>query len=408
MIRFKKDDGSDYPDWKQFKLKEIAVYKKGFAFKAKDYKKEGVKIIRVSDLGYDYIKKAGQVCLSLDKKDEFLDWELKEHDLIITTVGSKPPVYSSLVGKVIKVTKEFDGCLLNQNAIRVRTREGYSQKFLYYMFSKKRYISFLESIMRGNANQGNITVEDLFGYEMFIPAIQEQEKIADFLSSIDDVIQIQEEKIVALEEQKKGVMQKLFNCEVRFKADDGSEYPEWEEKKLSNIGMVVTGTTPSTKVERYYSDKFLWVTPADIEGKEIANTQKKLSEDGLKKGRIIPANSVLVTCIASIGKNAILREMGSCNQQINAITPNDEYNVDFVYYLVCFNENMLHANAGHGGMEILNKDQFSKLSMLFPCIEEQKKIADCLSAYDEAIQIKKEKLEVWKDIKKGLLQQMFV
>lgn len=408
MIRFKKDDGLDYPDWKQFKLKEIAVYKKGFAFKAKDYKKEGVKIIRVSDLGYDYIKKAGQVCLSLDKKDEFLDWELKENDIIITTVGSKPPVYSSLVGKVIKVTKEFDGCLLNQNAIRVRTREGYSQKFLYYVFSKKRYISFLESIMRGNANQGNITVEDLFDYEMFIPAIQEQEKIADFLSSIDDVIQIQEEKIVALEEQKKGVMQKLFNREVRFKADDGSTYPEWKEKKLLNIGAIITGTTPSTKNKEYYSDKYLWVTPADIEGKEILNTQKKLSEDGLKKGRIIPANSVLVTCIASIGKNTILRELGSCNQQINAITPNKEYNVDFVYYLVCFNENILHTNAGHGGMEILNKDQFSKLSMHFPCLEEQQKIADCLSTYDEAIQIKRDKLKVWKEIKKGLLQQMFV
>lgn len=69
---------------------------------------------------------------------------------------------------------------------------------------------------------------------------------------------------------------------------------------------------------------------------------------------------------------------------------------------------MLYANAGHGGMEILNKDQFSKLSMCFLCCKEQEKIADCLSAYDEAIQIKEDKLEVWKEIKKGLLQQMFV
>ena len=240
------------------------------------------------------------------------------------------------------------------------------------------------------------------------PKEKEQQKIADFLSSIDDIIKVQEEEISVFEEQKKGIMQKLFNREVRFKADDESEYPEWKEKKLFNIGAIITGTTPSTKNEKYYSDKYLWVTPADIEGKEISNSQKKLSEDGLKKGRIIPANSVLVTCIASIGKNAILREMGSCNQQINAITPNNEYNVDFLYYLLCFNENMLHANAGRGGMEILNKDQFSKLNMLFPCIEEQKKIADCLTAYDEVTQIKKGKLETWKEIKKGLLQQMFV
>ena len=117
---------------------------------------------------------------------------------------------------------------------------------------------------------------------------------------------------------------------------------------------------------------------------------------------------MLVTCIASIGKNTILRELGSCNQQINAITPNKEYNVDFVYYLVCFNENILHTNAGHGGMEILNKDQFSKLSMHFPCLEEQQKIADCLSAMDRKIEAEKKILEDWKELKKALLQQMFV
>lgn len=61
---------------------------------------------------------------------------------------------------------------------------------------------------------------------------------------------------------------------MRFKADDGSEYPEWEEKKLLDIGTIVTGTTPSTKIEEYYSDKSLWVTPTDIDGKEISNTQK--------------------------------------------------------------------------------------------------------------------------------------
>jgi Restriction endonuclease S subunits len=241
-----------------------------------------------------------------------------------------------------------------------------------------------------------------------IPCLKEQQKIADFLSKMDEKISNQEAVVSDYEEMKKGLMQKIFSQKVRFKADDGSEYPEWEEKKLLDVGMIITGTTPSTKIEEYYSDKYLWVTPADIEGKEISDTQKKLSEDGLKKGRIIPANSVLVTCIASIGKNAVLRERGSCNQQINAITPNNEYDVDFVYYLICFNENMLHANAGHGGMEILNKEQFSKLCMYFPCSGEQQKIADCLSAMDRKIEAEKKILEDWKELKKALLQQMFV
>lgn len=115
----------------------------------------------------------------------------------------------------------------------------------------------------------------------------------------------------------------------------------------------------------------------------------------------------MVTCIASIGKNAIIRENGSCNQQINSITPYNDYSVEFVYYLICQNKRLLHANAGAGGIEILNKDSFSKIKMYFPCLTEQQKIADCLSSLDEVIEKQKATLAAWEELKKGLLQQMF-
>ena len=149
------------------------------------------------------------------------------------------------------------------------------------------------------------------------PSLPEQQKIAEFLSTIDTVIEKQKETVSAWEERKKGVMQKLFSQEVRFKADDGSEFPEWEEKKLGEVGDIMTGNTPSTKQEDYYGGCYLWVTPTDItDSREVSATAKKLTELGYTVARHIPANSVLVTCIASIGKNAIIRENGSCNQQI--------------------------------------------------------------------------------------------
>ena len=237
----------------------------------------------------------------------------------------------------------------------------------------------------------------------------EQQKIAEFLSTIDTVIEKQKETVSAWEERKKGVMQKLFSQEVRFKADDGSNFPEWEEKKLGEVGDIVTGNTPSTKQNDYYGECYLWVTPTDItDSREVTSTAKMLTELGYTVARHIPANSILVTCIASIGKNAILRENGSCNQQINSITPYDEYSVEFVYYLICQNEKLLHANAGTGGMEILNKENFSKIKMYFPCFAEQQKIADCLSSLDEVIEKQKATLAAWEELKKGLLQQMFV
>lgn len=241
------------------------------------------------------------------------------------------------------------------------------------------------------------------------PSLPEQQKIAEFLSTIDTVIEKQKETVSAWEERKKGVMQKLFSQEVRFKADDGSEFPEWEEKKLGEVGDIMTGNTPSTKQEDYYGGCYLWVTPTDItDSREVSATAKKLTELGYTVARHIPANSVLVTCIASIGKNAIIRENGSCNQQINSITPYNDYRVEFVYYLICQNERLLHANAGTGGMEILNKDSFSKIKMSFPCLAEQQKIADCLSSLDEVIERQEATLAAWEELKKGLLQQMFV
>ena len=154
------------------------------------------------------------------------------------------------------------------------------------------------------------------------------------------------------------------------------------------MGEIVTGTTPSTKIKEYYSNgKYLWVTPTDICGKEITTTNQKLTELGLKKGRKIQKNSILVTCVASIGKNCILREAGSCNQQINAIAVNNIHNIDFVYYLMENSVSMLHKYSSKGGMEILNKDVFSNLIVYTPNIEEQSKIANFLSLIDKIIEL---------------------
>ena len=194
---------------------------------------------------------------------------------------------------------------------------------------------------------------------------------------------------------------------LRFKDIDGIDFPDWIEKHLYEIGNIVTGNTPSTKILDNYGNDYLWVTPTDIEGKEIYKTNKKLSHKGYNVSRKIPANSLLVTCIASIGKNCILREDGSCNQQINAITPNSDYDVDFLYYLIAFNENLLHKESGTGQMEILNKQSFSELEMKFPSLPEQQKIASFLSLIDENIEKQELKLILLNKYKRGLLFKIF-
>ena len=182
----------------------------------------------------------------------------------------------------------------------------------------------------------------------------------------------------------------------------------WTHKKIFDMGEIVTGTTPSTKVKEYYSNgKYLWVTPTDICGKEITTTNQKLTELGLKKGRKIQKNSILVTCIASIGKNCILREAGSCNQQINAIAVNNIHNIDFVYYLMENSVSMLHKYSSKGGMEILNKDVFSNLIVYTPNIDEQSKIANFLSLIDKRIELQNKIIKDYELLKKIINIRMF-
>ncbi|EKD29049.1 MAG: Restriction modification system DNA specificity protein [uncultured bacterium] len=110
-------------DWDVKEFGEIVHYIKGFAFKSKDYKSDGIRIIRVSDTTYDSIKKENAIYIDEKRINEFRNWKLDEYDLIFSTVGSKPPMYDSLVGKVIIIKKEFAGSFLNQNAVLIRAKE---------------------------------------------------------------------------------------------------------------------------------------------------------------------------------------------------------------------------------------------------------------------------------------------
>jgi type I restriction enzyme S subunit len=204
-------------EWKEFSLGGISDYVKGFAFSSESYKNEGVRIIRISDTTSDSIKNEGGIYVDEIEAYKFKKWELKEHDLVFTTVGSRPPLYDSMVGKVIKIEKKFEGSLLNQNAVIIRGKEIVNQVFLYNQFKNRRYLEFVESIVRGNANQVSVTLENLFSYKIKLPSIEEQVAIANLLQCADTEIQLLKTKLIQLKEQKKGLMQVLLTGKKRLK-----------------------------------------------------------------------------------------------------------------------------------------------------------------------------------------------
>ena len=191
---------------------------------------------------------------------------------------------------------------------------------------------------------------------------------------------------------------------IRFKdfTDD------WEQRKLSELGEIMTGSTPSTTKSEYYSDDGLpWVTPTDIESNIVSDSPRKLSEEGAKVARIVPANTILCTCIASIGKNALLTVKGSFNQQINSLTPNAENDP---YFLLTESEiwsNHMKRMAASGTMQIVNKTEFSELLTMVPKYDEQKKIGAYFRDLDNLITLHQKQCKDFKILKKYMLQKMF-
>jgi type I restriction enzyme S subunit len=197
-------------EWETKNLKQLATYTKGFAFKSQDYRTEGVRVIRVSDLGADFIKSDNEkIYIAPESADGYNKWKINSGEIIITTVGSKPEMIDSAVGRGILVSSLNEG-LLNQNLLKLEVLSGVNSRFLFCNINTTDYQEFIASISRGNANQANIAVKELMSFELQVPASAEQQRIADCLTSLDDLIAAQTQKLDALKTHKKGLMQQLF------------------------------------------------------------------------------------------------------------------------------------------------------------------------------------------------------
>ncbi len=195
--------------------------------------------------------------------------------------------------------------------------------------------------------------------------------------------------------------------ELRF--PDFVNEDEWEEKALGDVAEIITGSTPNTKEIENYGGQKLFVSPADINGNRyISQTKTTLTELGFSKTRQIKSNSVLFVCIGStIGKVAQNKIECATNQQINSLISHKEYSNDFLYSSLENSASQISKLAGIQALPIINKSQFSAVKLLFPNLEEQQKIASCLSSLDEVIAAHSQKLELLKDHKKGLMQNLF-
>ncbi|EJB12481.1 type I R-M system specificity subunit [Helicobacter pylori CPY1313] len=265
--------------------------------------------------------------------------------------------------------------------------------FLFYAYSNVKWNTEHTTILRlYNDNFRNTLIP--------LPSLNEQSAIANILSDLDRYLCALDALILKKEGVKKSLNFELLSQRKRLKGFNQA----WQRVKVKDFGIIITGSTPLTQISEYWNGTISWITPTDInDNKDIFNSERKITQKGLNTIRMIPKNSVLVTCIASIGKNAILRVNGACNQQINAIIPNKDFNADFIYYLMENNKQYLLGKAGVTATYIISKQVFEEIDFFVPKdLNEQIAIANILSGLDNEITSLKNKKRQFENIKKAL------
>ena len=230
-------------NWREIDLGCLTSYQKGYAFKSAWYVEEGTSVVRVSDTTDNSIETDRCNKIKAELALRYQKYVIRYNDIIIATVGSWPPNYSSVVGKVVKVPVGADGSLLNQNAVRLRSSsiDLLNQLFLYYSMKSNRFFQYIINCSQGSANQASIKLTDIFNYKLLLPNIKEQKAIASILSSLDDKIELNLQMNKTLESMTMALYKHWF---VDFGPFQDGEFVDselgkipkgWEVKKLGEL-----------------------------------------------------------------------------------------------------------------------------------------------------------------------------
>lgn len=290
-----------------------------------------------------------------------------------------------------------------------KTTNECNDMFIWHWF----HTSLFKRMVRKYA-EGGVRVyyyyDKLCETPIMLPCLEEQQKIANLISSVDEAIAQSEAEVSNLQQQKKAAMQKIFSREVRFKREDGTDYPEWGTTFLNDACDIVGGGTPSTENKDYWNGNIQWFTPSEIgKSKYVSKSAKTISQIGFEKSsaRKLPVGTILLTSRATLGEMAITTEECATNQGFQSLIPRKIYG-EYLYYLQPTIKNYCYKKACGSTFNEISKGELGKCKIPYPHLEEQKTIANFLSAYDEAISYARQEFDKWKELKKGLLQQMFV
>lgn len=412
QLRFKADDGTDFPLWQQKRFGDIMTCYSG-----------GTPLASVKSYygGTIPFLKSGEI--HLDKTSSTLT------DLGLANSSAKMISKGDLIYALYGATSgdvdiaKLDAAI-NQAILCIRPHND-DRVYLKHWLTFKRN-SIISKYLQGG--QGNVSAEIIKSLIVPIPILDEQRKIAALLSNVDDVIAKQQAEVAAWELRKKGVAQRLFSQEVRFKADDGSIFPAWKTLSFSKVFSRVTNNSLSWAKLIRESDSSTHhpknIHYGDIHTRfgevlDLAKDQVPVIKDDVDCSRLQPLQEgdVVFADAAeddTVGKAIEVYNLGAnvlyAGLHTIACRPKITFAPKYLgYYLNAASfHDQLRPYMQRTKVTSISKTNIALTYVSVPSPQEQRKIADCLYAIDEVIAKAKAELELWRELKRGLLQQLFV
>ncbi len=404
--------------WGYSTLGNLTEYIKGFAFSSSEFSDSGIRVIRVSDLSNNKVSMNNAFVYInpayLKTHDKYL---LRKGDIIITTVGSKSEMRDSAVGRAISIDHDIKA-FLNQNLVKIRALKNSNNGYLYNYLLLGRYRDYISTVERGNANQANITIADLWEYKVYHPDLKEQTQIGNFFQELDKLIELQTRSVESAEIYKKAMLQKMFPQKgekvprVRFEGFSG----DWVTTYFKDVADVRRGLTysPSDVVTDKKGIRVLRSSNIDEDTLIISDADVFVSEDAVKIS-YIKMNEILITAANGssrlVGKHAIVNQ--DLQQAVHggfmlAVSTSQPEFINSWMNGGQYKRMLQLVQGGNGAIGNLSRSMLEECRITLPCLKERTAIGNYFQKLDQNIATEKKKLEQYQTMKRAMLQRMFV
>lgn len=320
-------------------------------------------------------------------------------DILISASGS--------IGRTVEYTGE-DAYFQDSNIVWLRHGKSIVNLFLKYLYEVIQWAGIEGSTIKRLYNDNILTTE------VMIPSVQEQEKIGAYLDSIDHLITLHQRKLEKLQNLKKSMLEKMFPKngakvpEIRFKGFTN----DWEQRKLGELaGKTYGGGTPRTSEKTFWNGQVPWFQSSDlIEDKVLsAIPKKKITEKGLQKSaaQLIPENSIAIIMRVGVGKLAFIPFSYSTSQDflsLSALNIDGKFGCYSIYKLLQREKNLTQGTSIKG----ITKKELLRKILWIPCQDEQIKIGRYVANIDNLITLHQRKLRKLQNLKKAMLEKMFI